>query len=181
MPLKKKVKDIMIPIEKYAVIGPEATLQEAILSLRNSYCKIDQGFCDESGPRTIFVVDPSGVLVGVLNFRSLLKILVPEVAGKLTDRLEALEVSVVYAQAGVEDLDESHEDVYGRIIKNAQVKVQEIMLKNRAHVESDAKLLDALKLIFSKKLVVLPVYEKGRLVGVVRDADLFLAAADILL
>ena len=181
MPLKRKVKDILIPIDSYPIIGPEATLQEAILCLRGAYCKIDQGFCDETGPRTILVVDHSGALAGVLNFRSLLKVLVPEVTGKLTDRLEALEVSVVYAQAGVEDLDESHEDVYTRIIKNAQVKVKEIMLKNRGHIESDARLLDALKLMFSKKLVVLPVYEKERLVGVVRDADLFLAVADLIL
>jgi CBS domain-containing protein len=55
------------------------------------------------------------------------------------------------------------------------------MLKNRGHIESDARLLDALKLMFSKKLVVLPVYEKERLVGVVRDADLFLAVADMIL
>ncbi len=181
MPLKKKVKDIMIPIEKYAVIGPDATLHEAILSLRRSYCKLEKGFCDETGPRTILVVDPSGTLVGLLDFRSLLKVLVPEVAGKLTDRLASLEVSIVFAQAGADNLDASREDVAARVLKNAQIKVKEIMLKSLGHIESDARLLEALKLIFRKKLSVLPVYDRHRLVGVVRDADLFLAVADMIL
>ena len=181
MPLKNKVKDIMIPIEKYAVIGPDATLQEAILSLRRSFCKLEKGFCDETGPRTILVVDPSGTLVGLLDFRSLLKVLVPEVAGKLTDWLASLEVSIVFAQAGADNLDQSREGVAARVLKNAQIKVKEIMLKSLGHIESDARLLEALKLIFRKKLSVLPVYDRHRLVGVVRDADLFLAVADMIL
>jgi CBS domain-containing protein len=181
MPLRKTVKDIMIPIQDYAVIDPEATLQEAIRTLRGSYCRLETGACSHTGHRTILVVDASGNLVGVLNFRSILKVLVPEVAGTLMERLESLEVSVVYAQAGAENLDESHEDVVARVSKNAQVKVKEIMLKNRAHIDSQTSLLDALKLVFRKKLIMLPVYENNRLIGVVREADLFITVADMVI
>ena len=181
MPLRKNLKDIMIPIDHYAVVDPGATLQEAVSSLRTSYCKIEKGFCEETGPRTVLVVDSKGELVGVLDFRSILKVLVPEVAGSLSERIAALEISIVFAQAGAEDLDLSQEDVTTRVIKNAQVKVKKIMLKNIAHVQSDTSLLDALKLSFRKKLVMLPVYEGKQLVGVVRDADLFLAVADIII
>ena len=180
MPLRKNVKDIMVPIRDYAVISPEATLQEAIQTLRGSYCRLETGSCSHTGHRTILVVDASGDLVGVLNFRSILKVLVPEVAGTLTEKLESLEISVVFAQAGV-DLDESHEDVIARVSKNAQIKVTEIMLKNRAHIDSQTSLLDALKLIFRKNLLMLPVYESDRLIGVVREADLFITVADMVM
>ena len=179
MPLKRIVKEIMIPIENYAVIGPEATLQEAIKSLRTSYCQTDADFCKETGPRTILVVDSQGQLQGLLDFNTVLKVLIPEVSGKLTDRLASLEVSVVFAQAGAEDLDVSHEDIAARVTKNAQVKVNKIMLKNVASADFDTPLIEALKMMFRKKLTVLPVYEKGRLIGVLRNVDLFLAAADL--
>ena len=109
MPLRRKVRDVMIPIERYAVVGPEATLREAVLSLRRSYCQVEDGFCAETGPRTILIVDTEGKLRGVLDFRTVLKVLVPEVAGKLSDKLAALEVSVVFAEARADRLDASHE------------------------------------------------------------------------
>jgi len=54
------------------------------------------------------------------------------------------------------------------------------MLKSRASIQADADLVEALKLIFRKKIKKLPVYDKEKLIGVVRDADLFLAVADVL-
>jgi Mg/Co/Ni transporter MgtE len=175
MPLRKKVRQIMIPLDKYAVIGPEATLHEAVSVLRRSYCQVETGLCTEMGPRKVLVVDTAGELMGILNFRSILRVLVPEAAGGLTEKLEALEVSVVFAEAGV---DLPPDELKARIWRNAQVKVKDVMFKSRAHVEAEASILDALKLIFEKKVIVLPVYDKGQLIGLVRDADLFLAVAD---
>lgn len=180
MPLGKKVREIMIPIENYAVVDPGATLREAVLSLRRSYCKIETGFCTETGPRTILVVDSSGKLVGLLDFRSLLKVLVPEVAGKLSQKLAALEVSVVFMEGAAEEQDPSRENLTTRVLKNARVQVKEIIQKSLGHISADAEIIEALKLIFRKRLIVLPVYDQDRLVGVVRDVDLFLSVADII-
>lgn len=180
MPLSKKVKEIMIPINNYAVVDPEATLREAVLSLRRSYCQIENGFCTETGPRTILVVDSSGELVGLLDFRSLLKVLIPEVAGKLSQKLAALEVSIVFVQGGADQLDPSRENLAARVLKNAEVQVKKIMQKSLGHISADSEIMEALKLIFRKKMIVLPVYDKKQLVGVVRDVDLFLSVADII-
>jgi len=181
MILRKKVKDDMIPIDKYAVIDPDATLAQAVVSLRGSYCSVETGFCTETGPRAILVVDSTGTLVGVIDFKTLLKVLIPEVHGKLSARLEALGVSIAFAEAGSGELDEIHDSLAARVRKNAQVKAKEIMLKNVAHTNVDDMLLDAMKLMFRKKLIMLPVYDDSKLVGVVRDADLFLTVADILI
>ena len=60
----------MIPISNYATVAEDATLQEAVLSLRKSYCELETGMCTEAGPRTILVIDKREQLVGILDFRS---------------------------------------------------------------------------------------------------------------
>jgi len=180
MPLKRNVKDRMIPIENYSTIGPDATLREAALSLRTSYCELETGMCTEAGPRTVMVVDDNGKLVGILDFSNFLETLIPEIAGGLSAKLEALGVSIAFAQADAASLDESSLGFRARVIKNAETKVSDIMLKIRGTIDADASLMDALKLMFRNKITVLPAYEGDQLVGVIRDTDFFLAVTDIL-
>jgi len=175
------VKDLTIPLDRYSAVSPDNTLQEAVSTLRGSYCQLDTGMCTEAGPRTILVVDNKGKLVGILDFRSILKVLIPEVAGGLSARLEALGVSVTFAEASATSLDEARAQFNARVTKNAAVKVKDIMLKVKGTIQADADLLEALKLIFRYKITKLPVYEGNNLVGVLRDTDLFLAVADILM
>jgi CBS domain-containing protein len=53
------------------------------------------------------------------------------------------------------------------------------MLKVRGTIDADADLMDALRLIYRNKVHMLPVFDAGKLVGVIRDSDLFLVVADI--
>ena len=176
----KTVKDIMIPLTNYAVVGPDASLREAVIVLRQSYCELDRGICTEAGPRTVLVANEDNELLGILDFKAILKTLIPEVAGRLSEKLRSLGISIAFAEEGAPELDESHAEFVARVRKNAEVRVRDIMLKVKGTIDADASLLDALRLIFKNKITKLPVYEGGQLVGVVRDTDLFLAVADIL-
>ena len=180
MLFEEKVRKRMISIGNYATVTLDATLQEAILSLRKSYCELDSGMCTEAGPRTVLVMDDRERLTGILDFRSFLKTLIPELAGGLSAKLAALGVSMTFAQADASELDESRLGFNARVVKNAETHVKNIMLKVRGTIDADASLMDALKAIFRNKISVLPVYEGDELVGVIRDTDLFLAVADIL-
>lgn len=175
-----KVRDRMIPLENYPTVDPDSTLEEAALSLRTSYCELDGGICTEAGPRTVLVVDKNQKLVGIMDFGSFLKVLIPEVAGGLTQKLEAIGVSIAFAQADAPDLDEARLGFRARVRKNAKDKVHDIMLKIRGTIDVDDSLMDALKKVFRKKITILPVYDGDKLVGVIRDADLFLAVTDYL-
>ncbi len=177
---EKKIRDIMIPLEKYAVVSKESTLRETVAILQRSYCELESGMCTEAGPRTVFVVDDKNNLLGILDFRTILKALIPEIGGGLTKKLEALGISVTYAEQGTPSLDEARADFFARAQRNAQTKVTDIMLKIKGTIQSDADILDALKLTFKNKITKLPVYDGDVLVGVVRDTDLFLAVAEIL-
>ncbi len=180
MPLTRKVREITIPLSEYAVTGIDNTLKEAIPVLRKLYCEVEDGKCTEAGHRTILVLEEAGSLVGVLDFKSILKVLIPEVAGGLTARLAALEVSIAFAQAGTADLDESKASFRARVIKNADTKVRDVMLKIRGTIAADEDILEALKVLCRNKITMIPVYDGEKLIGVVRDSDLFLTVADIL-
>jgi len=177
--IQKKVRDLTIPLDKYSVVTPDSTLKEAVSSLRTSYCEMETGMCTEAGPRTIFVVDEKKALVGILDFRSILEILIPEVTGGLSARLQAMGVSMAMAQADLSP-EEMREHFNARVIRNAGVRVKDIMLKIKGTIQADAGLTDALKLIFRKKIIIVPVYDGDRLFGVIRDINIFLAVADIL-
>lgn len=68
-----------------------------------------------------------------------------------------------------------------RVIKNSETRVGDVMLKIRGTIKADARLIEALRTIYKNKITVVPVYDGDRLVGVLRDSDLFLAVADILM
>ncbi len=178
--LKTSVRDIMIPIKDYSTVSPDATLRQAVATLRGSYCELDTETCTEAGHRTVLVVDGGGKLEGILDFATILKTLIPEVAGGLTQRLMSAGVSAAFAEADASDLDEANLGFRARIRKNAQVKVTDIMLKIRGTIQADAGLMDALKQVFKNKITKLPVYEGKTLVGVLRDADLVLAVHNFL-
>jgi len=180
MLLKTKIKDRMIPIENYPTVSPDATLKEAALSLRSSHCQLESGMCTEAGPRTVMVIDKNKELVGILDFASFLGALIPEITGGLSAKLDALGVSVAFAQADAASLDEARLGFKARVIKNAETRVRDIMLKIRGKIDADSRLMDGLNKMFSNKITVLPVFEGDLLVGVLRDTDLFLAVADVL-
>ena len=177
--LDKKVKDLMIPIKDYAVTSPDKTLQEAILEMRKIYCEIETGKCTEAGHRTSLVMT-DGKLVGVINFQCILRSLIPEIAGKLSDKLAALGISIAFAEADAHDLDDAKAGFKERVLQNAKTKVGDIMLKLRGQINADAELMEALKLMYKNKVAVLPVYEGDNVIGVLRDSDMFLATANIL-
>jgi len=180
MPLKRNVRERMIPIKNYSTIAPDTTLREAALSLRTSYCELETGMCTEAGPRTVMVVDDNGKLVGILDFNNFLVTLIPEIAGGLSAKLEALGVSIAFAQADAASLDEAGQGFKARVIKNADTKVRDIMMKIKGTIDAGDSLMNGLKKMFRNKIIVLPVYENDKLVGVLRDTDFFLAVTDIL-
>jgi CBS domain-containing protein len=181
MPLRRKIRDIMVPITDFATTRPEVSLKEAVLDLRKIYCEVETGECTEAGHRTCFVVDEAGTLVGIIDFQSILKTLIPEIAGSLGDKLSSMAMSVAFAQADASELDEAHTGLVQRAITHADMPVADMMLKVRGKgLQVEDRLIDGLKAMARLKVTVMPVYDGTTLVGALRDSDLFLAVANIL-
>jgi len=179
--LDKHVKDLMIPLKDCAITNIDKTLRQAVSEMKNIFCEVESGKCTEAGHRTNLVLDNDGKLVGILDFQSVLRVLIPEIAGSLSQKLEALGVPVAFAEGDSPDLDESNQRLKARVMKNAETKIGDIMLKLKGkNATTDMTLVDALKLMHRNKVTVLPVYENNKLMGILRDSDLFLATASIL-
>ena len=88
---------------------------------------------------------------------------------------------MAFAEADAHDMDSSKHGFSSRVRQNAQTRVGDIMLKIRGSISADESFIDALKMIYRNKVTVLPVFEGDKLLGVLRDSDLFLAAANILM
>jgi CBS domain-containing protein len=179
MPIQSKVRDFMVPVEDYATVSEDQALRDAVVNLRRVYCQVEDGACTEAGHRTALVLDAKGSLVGILDFKSILAVLVPEIAGGVSAKLESLGVTMTFAEADVLDMDETSAAFRARVLRNAQTRVKDVMLKLRGTITADSDLMDALKLMYKNKIVVLPVFEDNELVGVLRDSDLFLAVASV--
>lgn len=177
MPLRNnKVRDLMVPIDKYAVTSVDNSLGEAV-------SKLEEGFLKDhtrERHRTILVVDESGALVGILDFRRIIEVLIPECSDTLRKRLEDLGLALMAVGSAAENPNDAASLMRERALKNAQTKVGDIMLKTRGATRADSDLLEAIKIKCSNRLTVLPVYDEDKLVGVLRDVDVFLAIAEIL-
>lgn len=181
MPLRKKVRDIMVPLADYATTSPEKTLKEAVLEMRKIYCEIEVGACTEAGHRTSLVLDEDNSLVGIIDFRVILKTLIPEIAGSFSEKISAIGASIAFAEAGAPELDESEAGFNERVTRYAETKVGDMMLKIHGKgIQAEERLINALKMMYRWKVTVIPVYDGEELVGALRDSDLFLATASIL-
>lgn len=161
--LKQNVQDIMIPIENYTTISIKESLKEAILDMRKIYCEVESGKCTEAGHRNCLVMNEYGHLAGVIDFPTILEALIPSVGEEVADLLTA------HGKAGFME----------RVIKNADVMVADVMNEIKGSLHVDDSLLQAVRTMHKGRTTVLPVYQGSKLVGVLRDSDLFLAVAAV--
>jgi hypothetical protein len=83
MPISKKAGEYLVPLDEYAVTTVDQTLTQAVPKLRKLYCEVEDGRCTEAGHRNILVLNQKGDLVGIMDFKSILNVLIPECAGVL--------------------------------------------------------------------------------------------------
>jgi len=115
MQLKQTIKERMIPIENYATIAADATLREAALSLRTSFCELDGGMRAAAGPRNVLVTDENDRLLGILDFMCFLENYFPQIGG-LPEKLKVKDIMLKVK--GTIDAEASMEDGFRTIVQN---------------------------------------------------------------
>ncbi len=174
------IRKIMIPLRKYSIVPPEASLRDVVLNLKNAYCDSKGKFCDKAGARLIFVVDETGRLLGMLDLQTVLKALIPEITGSFGEKLRFQAISIAFAEADSLSQDETQLGLKARINKNANLPVGDIMQPIPAALHVDSSLLEAAELFYRYNISAVPVYDENTLVGIVRDRDLFITVTDII-
>ncbi|MTI85545.1 MAG: CBS domain-containing protein [Firmicutes bacterium] len=156
---KKPVRDVMVPLEQYPSVHVNSTLAEAIKALKNSFHIDQRGII--SGQRSLLVLNEDRDLVGILTIRSMLDaIKVKSTVGAALTRLFSRDV--------VED--------------NAMlINVSEVMrpvFSNCVDVNDNAA--EAVQVMLTGKVNIIPVMEGDKAVGIIRSVDLFNIIGELL-
>lgn len=153
------VKDLMVPIEEYSTINVTDSLEDAINILKRSFTQID-GIID--GHRSLIVLD-NGKPVGILTIRNILKSL------KVKMKKKSLFGIIPWNKWSKEDKEMSKE-----------IKVYEVMRDFKvATIGADDYIQNVAYLMVQKGINIVPVMAGDKLVGIIRNIDVFGVIHDI--
>ncbi|MGD8881541.1 MAG: CBS domain-containing protein [Desulfobacterales bacterium] len=148
MEVKKKIKDMVIPLSEYPHIPYWGTLREAIVQFNAAY---------EIGHHAVLVFDEAYKLVGILLQKDVLKGLEPKFAQHYEDGVPILWDELL--QTGSE--------------KRLAQPVKEFMSEVKATIDIDDSILKASHIMLQEDNDLLPVMEGDKLIGVLRMDELF--------
>lgn len=173
--LRRRVDSIMLSLSEYAVVGPDATLAEAIEVLERSRVGLEPG---RQAHRAVLVQDRGGAIVGKLGHLSFLRALLPERC--------SLQSSEVLDRAGVsDDMKQSTagtfdllQDEFANPCQRARsVRVGDVCAPAAFTVARDASLLEAVRVFLAHQTLSLLVTDGAATVGILRLVDLYDAIA----
>ncbi len=167
----KRVKEIMLRLEDYAVVGEDRTILDALRALEKSQEKLPP---DRQPHRAILVTDSRGQIVGKLHYFAFLRALVPE--------RKSFGAEGILDRAGVgDDLRESSrkmlELMTGDLVdvceRARKVMVRDVYTTATVSIDEEAPLSAAVSTFLSHQTLSLLVTREGRTVGILRLSDLF--------
>ena len=164
-PEEKKVRDVMIPIEDYTKLNLEHTVKDAILALKRSFTlKVSTSKIMETGHRSILVFSRRGEVKGVLTIKDLLTAIMP---GYLSAPKPSMADSIQYSPMFWS----------GMFTKEVKVlinkRVDEIMSPAPITIDANSNLMEASYMMVANKVRRLVVMSDGKVVGMIREQDLF--------
>jgi len=163
----KRVEEIMIPLAEYPHVLETATLKEAMKAMLE--CQL---FVAGQGtlPRIVLIFNSANELAGMARRRDIMRGLEPEflVSSPLQHRKALFDVTT---DANLPEL------FFDRVVKGIKDrsarKVREVMLPVEFTINHDDHIMKAIYEMVDKNQSLLPVLEKGVVIGVVRSVDVF--------
>jgi len=168
---KKCVKDLMVPLDKSAMVSQEATLLEAVLALDEAQKKM---LPDKHRHRAVLVVDSKKQVVGKVGQHDFLKALEPKYG--VIDDLEKLSSAGVSSQFISSTMKhfQFFQDNLSELCERASLqKVKEVMQPISESIDENHSLREAIHNIVILQTMSLLVTRKGTVIGVLRRSDLY--------
>lgn len=172
--IPKRVRDIMIPRDRYPSVRPDDTLRRAVRLIEDSRLQMNGR---PSLPRVLLVLTDDHELVGVVRRRDIMRGLEPRflVSQPLEYRKKLFDIAV---DPNLSELP------FDRVVKGlreqADRPVKEVMLLVSATIRPDDHLMKAVYEMVSLNLSLLPVVEDRKVLGVIRSVDVFHELAELL-
>lgn len=172
----KCVKELMIPLDVYAVVPRDATLVEAVRALRQAEHKLRPA---RQPARAVLVTDPEGRIVGQLGHLEILQALEPRycLLGDM-GRLCRSGVSDELFASLIDNLNFWRRELRSAGKRARNVKASDLMRPIAESISEDASLSEATHQMVTWQSMRALVTRCGRVVGVLRVADLFAEVTD---
>lgn len=167
------VRDIMLPLTAFPCMKESGTVQEAIQQLR-SFCPL--GSSGPCGFSELMVVDDQGRLVGRVTQQGILRVL-------FSTLLDPVDIKA-YSGKTIEysDLTTLLNGVMLREgVNHLNASLAHVIEKGIRMLPAASDLIHAMSVMVICRETVLPVEENGKLVGVVKLAEVFGALGDKLI
>ena len=167
----KKVKDLMLPLDEYAIVNEEATLLEAVLALDEAQEKLPANMQPH---RAVLVVNFEGKVVGKLGHLAFLRALEPKYSllGDLPT-LSRAGLSSEFVTSMIENMRLWQEDLTDVCKQACHTKVKKVMRPVAENIDENASLSEAIhKMIMWQTLSIL-VKRRDEVVGILRLSDLY--------
>jgi DNA-binding response OmpR family regulator len=162
---ERKVEAVMIPLAEYTTLNEDQTVAEGIAELKKTFTpQIHTSRIMETGHRSLLVFDRSGELRGILSIIDLLEGIMP---GYLTAPKPSTADSLQYSPMFWT----------GMFTREAQqlaaTAVGDLMSPTPPTIDAGANLMEAAYMMVQNRCRRMIVTQDGKVVGVIREQDLF--------
>ena len=169
--MAKTVKEVMLPLSEYAVVGEDATILDALKTLDESQDKLPPGRHPHRG---VLVRNRHGVIVGKLQHFAFLRALVPERKPMIErDMMERAGLSDELVASSMQTLDLLTGDDVNFCELARNVAVRDVYTPATHGIRENASLADAINAFLAHQTLSLLVLRAGVTVGILRLSDLF--------
>jgi len=167
----KRVEDLMVPLDKSAVVSQEATLLDAVLALDEAQKKM---LPDKHRHRAVLVVDDSKQVVGKIGQHDFLKALEPKY-GVIDDleKLSSAGVSSQFISSTMRHFQFFQDNLSNLCERASSLKAKEVMQPVSESIDENDSLREAIHKIVILQTLSLLVTRKGEVIGLLRRSDLF--------
>ncbi|KAB1443188.1 response regulator [Pseudodesulfovibrio senegalensis] len=169
---EKVVRDIMIPVDSYTSISEDSTVREAIAELETMQRSLQatERLMD-TGHRSLLVFGKSGELAGILSPRDLIRATRPAyLSAPRPSTADTLQYSTMFWEGLFTS----------RVREIMHLEVAEVMSSSPPQIDADTNLMEAADAMSNERRRRVAVMENGRIIGVVREQELFYEIASII-
>jgi CheY-like chemotaxis protein len=170
---EKTVQDIMIHIDDYSKVSEENTVKDAVMTLMSSFNKfISSGRIMETGHRSLLVYDQNNEVVGILSIMDLIQALRP---AYLSAAKPSMADSIQYSPMFWVGLFTT------QVKALSKKRIGDIMSERPLSVAHDTNLMEVANLMYLTQIRRLLVSNRQKIIGVVREQELFFEIANIII
>jgi CheY-like chemotaxis protein/aerobic-type carbon monoxide dehydrogenase small subunit (CoxS/CutS family) len=162
---EQRVMGVMVPFQEYTTVSADESIRDAVLKLRASFTsKVSTSRLMETGHRSVLVMDDKDNVEGILAIRDLLELVLPSY---LTAPKPSMADSIQYSPMFWQGM------FIKEVKQKSEIRIGDVMSPVPLKIEGNASLMEAAYLMVQNNARRLVVEVAGKVVGVIREQDLF--------